>query len=59
MRKALILAVAGVFFSSGAMACGWGAKSASKGTDNQTVMTDHGQSGQTATPKTSKTDTKG
>lgn len=49
MRKALILAVAGVFLSTGAMACGWGSKSASKDSDNQTVMTDHGQSSKSKT----------
>lgn len=60
MRKALVLAVAGVFLSSGAMACGWGSKSASSdAAENQTVMTDDAQGGQTTAPKTTKSETKG
>lgn len=60
MRQAFILATLGVFLSSGAMACGWGAKSASNpAADNQTVMTDHGESGQMSAPKATKPETKG
>lgn len=60
MRKVLILATIGVFVSSSAFACGWGAKSAdSAAGENQTVMTDQGESTQTTLPKASKPDSKG
>ena len=59
MRRALILAVAGVFITSGAMACPFHQKSAEKTTDNQTVMTDQGQGGQTPIPQSGKSDTNG
>jgi hypothetical protein len=40
MRKAMIIAVAGVLFAGNAMACGWGmSKTADSGTQ-QTVMTE-------------------
>ena len=40
-----IAAVVGVFVSSGALACGWGSKTAQTAGENQTVMTDHGTTG--------------
>jgi hypothetical protein len=59
MRKILFLTAVGMLVSSGAMACGWGSKSAQSSTPNQTVMTDHDHGGTKTTPKQTKSETKG
>lgn len=58
MRKMLILTAVGVLVSSGALACGWGSKSAANSAERQTVMTDQEQ-GATKSTKQTKSDTKG
>ena len=40
MRKALILAVAGILFAGNAMACGWGVTKSADSGSKQTVMSE-------------------